>query len=196
MRSTTAIVAIGQPLTVLGWSLGGQVALQWALRAAAARSRGWCSSRRRRRSCARRLAACAMTADTLARFGDELRVAYRLTLQRFLTLQMQRQRRGPRARLHCCASGCSNAASRRRGARGALALLRDADLRRRCPSRARRHSSSAGESDALVPLAATHALAAAMPKATHATIAGAAHAPFLSHRAAVPRRACRAFVDG
>ena len=41
-----------------------------------------------------------------------------------------------------------------------------------------------GDRDTLVPLGATKALAAALPNATHATIAGAAHAPFLSHREA------------
>ncbi len=50
----------------------------------------------------------------LARFGDELRVAYRLTLQRFLSLQLHGSgdgtgaRRSPR-----CASTCRAAASRR-----------------------------------------------------------------------------------
>ena len=37
-----------------------------------------------------------MAPETLARFGDELRVAYRLTLQRFLTLQVQGSDGGPR----------------------------------------------------------------------------------------------------
>ena len=83
-----ATAAIGEPVVVVGWSLGGQVALQWAL-ARPDRVRrlvlvattpsfvtrdGWRS---------------ALAAETLARFGDELGVAYRLTLLRFLTLQMR-----------------------------------------------------------------------------------------------------------
>jgi pimeloyl-[acyl-carrier protein] methyl ester esterase len=44
-----------------------------------------------------------------------------------------------------------------------------------------------GERDLLVPLAATQALAAALPNAIHRTISGAAHAPFLSHPQAFAR---------
>ena len=52
-------------------------------------SRGSCSCARRRGSSPAADWAHAMAPETLARFGDELRVAYRLTLQRFLTLQVQ-----------------------------------------------------------------------------------------------------------
>lgn len=97
------------PLTVLGWSLGGTVALRWALRAPVHVARlvlvcatprfvaadGW---------------AHAMAPVTLARFADELRVAYRATLQRFLTLQVQGSDEGAR-RSPRCAARCSRAAS-------------------------------------------------------------------------------------
>ncbi|HEX6136637.1 MAG TPA: alpha/beta fold hydrolase, partial [Casimicrobiaceae bacterium] len=78
---------------------------------------------------------------------------------------------------------------------GALELLRRVDLR---PALARIDAPAlviGGDRDALVPIEATRALAAALPHATHVTIEGAAHAPFLSHRAEFLDRVLR-FLDG
>src|SRR3984893_8544327 len=75
------------PLMILGWSLGGQVALEWARlrpeRVGAlvlmsttpnfVQRPGWSH---------------AMAEATLRQFGDELRVAYRQTLQPFVTRQL------------------------------------------------------------------------------------------------------------
>jgi pimeloyl-[acyl-carrier protein] methyl ester esterase len=66
----------------------------------------------------------------------------------------------------------------------ALSVLRDADLRPSLPGVRAPALVIGGARDALVPLAATKALAAALPNAAHRTIDGAAHAPFLSHPAA------------
>jgi pimeloyl-[acyl-carrier protein] methyl ester esterase len=77
----------------------------------------------------------------------------------------------------------------------ALSLLRDKDLRPLLPDVHAPALVIGGERDALVPLAATKALAAALPHATHHTIEGAAHAPFLSHPAAFAA-ALQGFGDG
>ncbi len=77
----------------------------------------------------------------------------------------------------------------------ALRLLRDTDLR---PVLSRITTPTlvvGGERDALVPIEATRALAAALPQATHVAIEGAAHAPFLSHRQAF-LAALRGDADG
>jgi pimeloyl-[acyl-carrier protein] methyl ester esterase len=174
------------PLTVLGWSLGGQVAMRWALARPGRVARlvlvattpsfvtrdGWSQ---------------AMAPETLARFGDELCVAYRLTLQRFLTLQVQGSDEG-RATLASMRARLFERGEPAPGVVAAtLAMLSANDLR----SELARISVPAlvigGERDALVPAAATERLAAGLPCATHVTIPGAAHVPFLSHR--------RAFVD-
>jgi pimeloyl-[acyl-carrier protein] methyl ester esterase len=178
-----AVAEVAGPIDVLGWSLGGQIALQWAL----------AEPRRVRRlilvattpSFVRRDGwPHAMTAETLARFGDELGVSYRLTLQRFLALQVHGSEEGRVAlahlRRHLFERGEPSAAA----LADALALLQRADLRPILPLVATPTLVIGGERDALVPIEATRALSAALPDARHVTIEGAAHAPFLSHRQA------------
>jgi len=188
-----ATVAIGEPVVVVGWSLGGQVALQWAL-ARPDRIRrlvlvattpsfvtrdGWRS---------------ALAAETLARFGDELRVAYRLTLLRFLTLQLQGSDCGLRTLAQLRASLFERGEPSREALAATLDILTTTDLRSALPAVAAPALVVAGARDTLVPPAATLALAAALPRAAHTTIAGAAHVPFLSHPAPF-LDALAAFVD-
>ncbi|HET8877045.1 MAG TPA: pimeloyl-ACP methyl ester esterase BioH [Casimicrobiaceae bacterium] len=176
----------GADLTVLGWSLGGQIALAWAL-ARPQRIRRLVLVATTPSFVERDGWRHAMSAQTLSRFGDELRASYRLTLQRFLALQVHGSEEG-RATL---------AALRQRlfergepspeALAAALRALAQNDLRSALAHIAAPTLVIAGDRDALVPLAATRELAAAMPNATHVTIEGAAHAPFLSHR--------RRFID-
>ena len=181
-------------LTVIGWSLGGAVAMRWAevkgdrigkLALVSTSPRfvtgdGWPH---------------AMAAETLARFGDELRVSYRLTMVRFLSLQLQGTGDGRTAL----------AALRRcffeRGEPApvvlaeALALLAALDLRASVPAIHQPALVIAGDRDTLVPLRAAQWLANALPNAHFAPIAGAAHVPFLSHPAAF-EAALTGFLDG
>lgn len=189
-----ATAAIEQPLTVLGWSLGGQAALQWA-RARPERIARLALVATTPSFIIRDGWTCAMAAATLARFGDELRVAYRLTLLRFLTLQVRGSDDGRQTlsllRERLFERGEPTSAT----LADALALLATTDLRSALPDVRVPALVIGGDKDTLVPIKATHALAAALPHATHATIEGAAHAPFLSH----PRPfidALRALIDG
>ena len=189
-----ATAAVEGPLVVVGWSLGGQVALQWAL------DRPWR---------VRKLVLVATTPsfviragwpgalapEALARFGDELAVAYRLTLMRFLTLQVQGSDDGRRTLAQLRASLFDRGDPSREALAATLALLRDTDLRAALPRIAAAALVVAGDRDTLVPIAATRALASALPRATHAAIRGAAHAPFLSHPAAF-LDALEPFIDG
>ena len=174
------------PLAVLGWSLGGAVALAWA----------GAHPRRIARlvlvATSPRFVADAhwphaMTGATLARFADELRVAYRSTLVRFLSLQLQGSDDG-RATL----------ASLRHQlfARGepdatvldeALTALRGIDLRNRVAAIAQPALVVTGDRDTLAPPAAGRWLAEALPAGRLHAMSGAAHAPFLSHRDAFTR---------
>ena len=148
---------IDTPLTVLGWSLGGQVALQWAL----------ARPERVRRLVLVATTPCfvardgwphAMAAATLARFGDELRVAYRLTLQRFLSLQVQGSDEGRRTLAQLRERLFERGEPSREALEATLALLREADLRPMLARIATPALVVAGERDALVPLAATRRL--------------------------------------
>ena len=175
--------ATGEPLRVLGWSLGGQVAMRWAMR-----ERGRFARLALVATSPRYVAAPdwehAMSAETLRRFGDELAVSWRLTMQRFLALQV-----------HGSDEGRATLAALRRQllARGdpspaaladALAVLASTDLRDRVHAIATPTLVVSGERDLLAPAGAGAWLAAALPDARYVLIEGAAHAPFLSHRAA------------
>jgi pimeloyl-[acyl-carrier protein] methyl ester esterase len=192
--SVVASLDVDDPAAFVGWSYGGLVAQHIALARPQAvaslvlvctsprfvQDAGWPH---------------AMSEDTLRRFGDELRASYRLTLQRFLTLQVQDSEAG-RATLASLRDAlfARNAPSQDSLAT-ALRILVDADLRAVAQRIAAPALVVTGSRDALTPAAAGFALAGAIPGARHAPIEGAAHAPFLSHRAAFDR-ALDGFLDG
>ena len=169
------------PLTVLGWSLGGTVALRWA-RQSPARVARLVLVGATPRFVAAADWAHAMAPVTLARFADELAVAYRLTLQRFLTLQVQGSDAG-RATLAALRSALF---ARGQPAPAALAaaldLLVATDLRTEVAAIAAPALVVTGSRDTLTPPGAGAWLAQTLPAARHVEIAGAAHVPFLSHR--------------
>jgi len=170
-----------QPLTLCGWSLGGQVALRWAqLHPAQVKKlvlvattpcfvqrEGW---------------ACAMAADTLQEFAASLLHNHALTLRRFLALQVRgsEQERELLAdlRIQLFSRGEPDAAA----LAGGLEILRDTDLRASLPQVKQPTLLLAGERDTLSPLAAMQHMQQALPKARLQAIKGAAHAPFLSHQ--------------
>jgi pimeloyl-[acyl-carrier protein] methyl ester esterase len=175
-----AVQDAGPRVSVLGWSFGGQVALAWA--------------RRHPAQVERLLLVCttpsfvtrpgfdrAMAPQTLQRFGDELAVAYRLTLQRFVTLQVQGSDSGRatlatlRARLFDRGEPAPEAV------RETLRLLMAIDLRDAVPRIATPAVVVSGGRDTLAPAAAGRWLARHLPHARYRVIEGAAHAPFLSH---------------
>ena len=181
------------PLTVLGWSLGGLVAMRWALRDPERIARLVLVT-----TSPRFVAGPdwphAMSAETLERFGDELEVAWRPTLQRFLTLQVQGSEEGRatlallRHHLHARGDPSPHALHE------TLDVLASTDLRGDVSRIGARTLVIAGARDTLVPAAAGEWLARALPAATYARIEGAAHAPFLSHREAFDR-ALDGFLD-
>lgn len=181
------IARCGPPVHVLGWSLGGIVAQRLALD---------------HPHLVRRLVlVCttprfvtapdwphAMAAATLARFGEELRTDARATLLRFLTLQVQGRGetgvvgRGGLAALR--ASLLARPTPSPASLDAALEVLASTDLRADVAHIAAPTLVVTGPRDALTPAAAGEWLAGRIPHARHVAIAGAAHAPFLSHPAA------------
>jgi pimeloyl-[acyl-carrier protein] methyl ester esterase len=189
-----AVAGERRPLAVLGWSLGGLVAMRWA---------------RREPTRVARLALVAtsprfvagddwphaMSAQALARFGDEFATSWKLTLQRFLALQVHGSEAG-RATL---ATLRQQLYARGEPSRDALAdtlrVLATTDLRSEVAAIGAPAVVVSGERDTLAPAGAGAWLGAALPNATCVRIDGAAHAPFLSHRAAFDR-ALAGFLDG
>jgi pimeloyl-[acyl-carrier protein] methyl ester esterase len=171
-----------QPVNVLGWSLGGIIAQHWAAREPekvrrlvlvastpcfAARP-GW---------------DCGMPQETLARFAVELEDNHAATLRRFLALQL-RGSENERELLSVLRERLFSRGEPEMAAlRGGLGILRDADLRGALPRIGQPTLAIAGERDRLTPPEASRYLAQAMPSARAVVVAGAAHAPFLSHPA-------------
>jgi pimeloyl-[acyl-carrier protein] methyl ester esterase len=189
-----AFAAEQQPLAVMGWSLGGVIALAWAL-AHPHRFRKLALVATSPRFVADDAWPHAMAPETLARFGDELRVAWRLTLQRFLSLQVQGSEAGHATlaalRHQLLARGEPDPAM----LCAALGTLASADLRGDVARIAIPTLVVAGERDMLAPPEASAWLAQALPAAELLRLPGAAHAPFLSHPDAF-RDALLGFLDG
>jgi pimeloyl-[acyl-carrier protein] methyl ester esterase len=137
----------------------------------------------------------AMAPETLARFGDELRVAWKLTVQRFIALQLHGSEHS-RAVLADMRQRLSarNPPSPATLAE-ALALLRDSDLRSDAARIEQPTLVVSGDRDTLAFPEAGRLLAGRIPNARFAPIAGAAHVPFLSHADAFAA-ALGGFLDG
>ena len=183
----------GAAVRVLGWSLGGAIAMRWAQRAPARIERLVLVSATPKFVAAEDWPH-ALDAPTLNRFGDELRVAFAQTLLRFLTLQT----RGSSHAHAALAVLRRELASRGRPERSvlddALVVLRTLDLRESVRGITHPSLVVAGPRDTLVPPEASAWLARALPNASLAVIDGAGHVPFISHRDAF-LDATRAFLD-
>jgi len=169
-----------EPLTVVGWSLGGQLALRWAQLHPAqikklvlvattpcfVQQDGW---------------SCAMAADTLQDFAASLLQNHALTLKRFLALQLRGSENERELLLDLRARLYANGEPDIAALQGGLEILRDTDMRTQLLHVTQATLVIAGERDTLTPSAASEYLAQTLPNARLAKIQGAAHAPFLSH---------------
>ncbi|MBP6735321.1 MAG: pimeloyl-ACP methyl ester esterase BioH [Chromatiaceae bacterium] len=164
----------------LGWSLGGLVALA-AARRAPERLTGLVALTATPRFVQADTWPAAMDPKTLARFHDGLLADPTGTLERFLAIQV----RGSEAARETLRRLKQELAARPSPDPAALAwgldLLRQSDLRPAlqgldCPS-----LWLFGARDTLVPAAVGADIATLLPEARVQVIAGAAHAPFLSH---------------
>lgn len=173
-------VTVAEPVAVCGWSLGGQVALRWAAREP---------------DKVRRLIAVASTPcftgredwtlglenEVLKQFSADLEQNHAATLRRFIALQL-RGSENERELLAMLRERLFNRGEPDMAAlRVGLDILRDVDLR--CELRDIKQPALviAGERDKLTPPEASTFLANALPAARLVEVAGAAHAPFLSH---------------
>ena len=170
----------GDPVTVLGWSLGGLVAMRWALReplrvgriALVATSPRFVAGDDWQP---------AMSGETLGRFGDELHVAWKLTIQRFLALQVHGGEHGRALLASLRDQVFARGEPSREALLGALAALRQADLRAGIAGILQPALVVSGGRDTLALPDAGRWLADHLPNARFVLIEGAGHAPFLSH---------------
>ena len=126
-----------------------------------------------------------MDPQVFEQFGADLERDYAGTLDRFLALEaqgsdhMRAELRTLRHAVHAVGDPAPRALAE------GLAILHDADLRPGLPTLAMPSLWIAGRRDRLVSPAALHAAAALAPHARAVEIAGAGHAPFLTHADAV-----------
>lgn len=182
LDSVTAALdkAFPRPVIVVGWSLGGLFALQWAhQRPDKVEKLVLVASS----PCFRQREAwpCAMADDVLAKFADNLRQDYRATLQRFLALQTmgdadaRAMLREMQAQLF--AHGEPDPAALDDG----LILLRDIDWRPLVAGLQQPGLLLYGVRDRLVPPEVAQWLAQQWPAARLELFDDSAHAPHWSH---------------
>jgi pimeloyl-[acyl-carrier protein] methyl ester esterase len=178
---------------VLGWSLGGLIALELA---------------RQRPTTIGGLVLVATTpcfvstpdwphgieTEVLETFAQNLRRDYHRAVQDFLALQVLGAA-DPRATLRALRAAVrSRPAPDPRALENGLDILRRADLRETLASIEFETLVITGQHDRLTHPAAAEFLASALPRGRSLRIAGAGHAPFLSHPAAL-RDELIAFLD-
>ena len=176
----------------LGWSLGGLVALAAALRAPK-RVTGLVLLTATPRFVRAADWPPAMPETTLDQFHQELAADPAATLARFLALQLRGSDSAREVlrtlREILAGQPAPNPAALSLG----LDLLRDADLRGRLPDLRCPALWLFGDHDALVPSKVAERIEILMPGARTQVIAGAAHAPHLSHPVETAR-AIRSFL--
>ncbi|MBI4190022.1 MAG: pimeloyl-ACP methyl ester esterase BioH [Betaproteobacteria bacterium] len=179
--------ALPRRVTVCGWSLGGQVALNWARRIPDqvdrlvliattprfVRGTGW---------------EYGIDPAVLDGFAYGLTRDYRGTLQRFLVLQSQGDADARtvlrRLRGQVLMRGEPDIAALEAG----LRILKETDLRDKLSQISQPALILHGAHDTVAPLAAGQYLQRALPRATLEVFAGAAHAPFVAQPQRVAQR--------
>lgn len=169
-----------EPATLVGWSLGGMVAMQLALdhpeRVARLVLVG--SSPQ---FVADDTWPHAMAAATLEDFAEQLLADHAGTIRRFLALQALGSEHGRDTLARLKAELAAAPPPDPRALAGGLRILRDATLLAQLAELAMPVTVIHGERDTLVPLAAARATVERLPRGELRVIAGAGHAPFLSH---------------
>lgn len=179
--SATVAPLLGRtPYTLLGWSLGAEMALHWA----AERPEGL-----------ERLVLFAATprftsapdwpygapAERLDRLAEGLHTDYRRTVSDFLELQVRGSVSGEEVLAQLRAALFAHGEARTEALTAGLDVLRETDLRSVVGGIEIPALVVAGQYDRVLLPAASRALAAAMPDARYVEVRRAAHAPFLSH---------------
>lgn len=179
--------ALPPRVSVCGWSLGGQIALTWALRKPRQIERLVLIATTPRFVKGAQWE-CGIDGAVLDAFAPDLVDEPRATLQRFFALQTQGDADARtvlrRLRGRMVAHGATDVAT----LAAQLRLLQQTDLRDRLPQVTQPALILHGERDPIVPLAAGAYLQRALPRAALEVCAGAAHAPFIAQPQRIARR--------
>jgi len=181
-RVHETLAPITERYTLLGWSLGGQLALDLAaaLPAGVERLALIATTPKFLKSPNWR---CGTPRPLLARLVHRLHSEGERAVSDFLALLARGSAPGTAARVlsKLRAALRTHGAARPEALTAGLARLRDGDLRKALPMVRVPVLVIAGERDRIIRPSAARALAAALPDARYVEVAGAAHAPFLSH---------------
>lgn len=169
-----------EPVNVCGWSLGGQVAMHWAVREPAKVNKlivvtsTPCFTNRDDWS-------FGLPSEVLEKFAAELQHNHAATLRRFISLQLRGSENERELLTKLREQLFSRGEPDMSALRGGLEILRDADQRLEVAGIEQQTLVIAGQRDKLTPPEASHYLAQVIPNARLVEIEGAAHTPFLSH---------------
>jgi pimeloyl-[acyl-carrier protein] methyl ester esterase len=170
------------PATLLGWSLGGQVALELA-RLAPQQVRALVLVSSTPRFTTAPEWPHAVEPAVLERFAACLARDYRGTVHDFLELQVRGSRDASTTLSTLQSALLAHGSAEPSALARALTLLRDTDLRGGLATIRTPSLVLGGQYDRVTPPAASRALAAALPDAQHVEFARCGHAPFVSHEA-------------
>lgn len=173
--------AFPDKVNVCGWSLGGLVALAWAVQApdqieqlalvgttpCFTNNIGWANG---------------ISGAVFDTFAQNLQTDYEATLKRFLSLQARSGEDARQVIAHLRASLFNRGRPAMDALQAGLHILQESDLREQVVAIRQPVLLIHGEYDTLAPVAAAHWMHAHLPRAQLAIVQGSAHAPFLSHR--------------
>jgi pimeloyl-[acyl-carrier protein] methyl ester esterase len=172
--------ALPRRCRLVGWSLGGMVALQLALGAAADIERLVLVDSTPQ-FVATEAWPFAIEAAVFDGFAAQLKRDYRATLQRFLALQVLTAEGGRATLSELKEQMTAMPPPDPHALEGGLDILRHASLVSRLAEVRVPVTLIQGERDTLVPASAARAMAQRLPRADLHLIEGAGHAPFISH---------------
>jgi pimeloyl-[acyl-carrier protein] methyl ester esterase len=180
LQQFAAVIAphVPQQSIVMGWSLGGLVALQLATQI---RMDALILISSTPKFVAGEHWPAGMAPPVFEQFVARLHSDFAGTVQDFLSLQVRGDKHAPET-LRVLKARLLQHPPQERALDLGLKLLRDSDLRAALPDIHARTLLMAGEHDRITPPAAGQYLAAQLPQAQLNVMRRAGHAPFLSHR--------------
>lgn len=177
----TAIEAVLPDKSILmGWSLGGLLAMQLTLQYPD-RFSGVIMITATPSFMQRDDWPCAMQKNTLENFADNLKSNIKSTLNRFLSLQIQGCDDARNLLKQLKAGFASRPQAEEHALETGLSFLHDIDIRNELASLSIPSLWIYGEKDTLVPACSSQSIANLLPGSTVKQIKGAGHVPFLSH---------------
>ncbi|HKT73387.1 MAG TPA: pimeloyl-ACP methyl ester esterase BioH [Steroidobacteraceae bacterium] len=174
------LASVSTRYTLVGWSLGGQIALDLAAATPSQVEKlvliattpkftfgpGW---------------EHGMPAAALTRMAAQLQDNYKRTVSKFLELQVRGSAHGDAVLAELRSALAAQGEATQSALTGGLERLTNADLRDTLPHVAAPTLVIAGQHDRITPASGAKALARALPNGRYVEIRRAAHAPFLSH---------------